>query len=68
MEATSRFVKRAELKLQKNVDRLVRCDDAAFSDDGKHKYIAATYHLDKETQTKSGSLQLVTVDGGKLET
>lgn len=70
-ESTTRFVKRTELKLHKNVDRLIRFDDAEkFSTDNhdKHRYVAATYHLDKETQTKSGSLQLVTVDGEKVET
>ncbi len=41
------FKKIKEVKTTKNVDRLIRYQDG---------YLAATYHLNKETQTKSGSL------------
>ena len=47
MEAST-FTKLAELKLHKNVDRLL-----PYKED---TYLAATYHLNKETKEKTGSL------------
>jgi|LauGreDrversion4_2_1035121.scaffolds.fasta_scaffold43445_2 hypothetical protein len=52
MEAAEKFTKKFEIKLSKNIDRIIPIDD-------KGKYLVATYHLDKETQTKSGSIQSV---------
>jgi hypothetical protein len=41
------------------VDRLAKLDATS--------YLAATYHLDKETQTKTGSLQEVSIDNDELK-
>jgi hypothetical protein len=43
--------------VEKNVDRLIKV--------GEYKYIAATYHLNKEEQTKSGSLIPVEIEANK---
>ena len=40
--------------MDKNVDRIIKVAEG--------KYVAATYHLNKEEQTKSGSLMGVEVD------
>ena len=41
------------------MDRLAKLDATS--------YLAATYHLDKETQTKTGSLQEVYIDNDQLK-
>ncbi len=56
------FTKHSEAKLHKNVDRLVKFDESG-------SYLAATYHLDKDSQTKSGSIQEIQVvrEGQKID-
>ena len=46
-----------ETTLEKNVDRLI-----PFEGRIGREYLAATYHLNKETQTKSGTLTLLKID------
>jgi len=41
------------------VDRLAKLDATS--------YLAATYHLDKETQTKTGSIQEVNIETDELK-
>lgn len=54
MEAASTsFRKHHELQLSKNIDRVIPY--------GECGYLIATYHLNKETQEKSGSLTTVKV-------
>ena len=53
------FSKLHEVKLAKNVDRLIPYNESSF--------LAATYHLNKETQTKTGSLQLISVDNNTIK-
>ena len=52
-------MKRDEIVLEKNVDRLIAIA-------GTPDYLAATYHLDKETQTKTGSLVKLSVVDTKI--
>jgi len=51
------FTKLDTLVLHKNVDRVLRIRDNIF--------LVASYHLDKETGTKSGNLVVVEVDIAK---
>lgn len=47
------------LKLDKNIDRILPLDDNLF--------VVASYHLDKESQTKSGDLNVVKIKENKIE-
>ena len=48
------FKKLAELKLDQNICRVQAL--------GGNRFLCASYHLDKETQTKQGKLYTVSVD------
>lgn len=56
IKSTAVFTKHLEVKLHKNVDRLVKYDESG-------SYLAASYHLEKESQIKSGSIQEIKVVG-----
>lgn len=57
MEGGDKFEKVFETTLAKNVDRII-----PFEGRQGKEYLAATYHLNKETQTKSGSITLLRID------
>ena len=53
MESSETFEKVSELKLTKNIDRILKV--------GEDVFMAFSYHYDKETQVKSSSVVLVEV-------
>jgi hypothetical protein len=53
-------VKLDELKLDKNIDRLVQLP-------GELTYLTASYHLNKETNEKSGNLTVLKVENVEEE-
>ena len=55
----SQFTKLDEVVLERNVDRLIPLSIPEQKE--LRYYLAATYHLDKETQTKTGSLTAISV-------
>lgn len=56
----SQFTKLDEVVLERNVDRLIPLSIPEQKEQLRY-YLAATYHLDKETQTKTGSLTALSV-------